>query len=198
MTPPYAEKVLLSERAPPPSLAPGSTIPPTNGSTRPQPPRDTQLRADAARLPRWGPKATILEAVSSSGHFETFARALRDTHLDELLSEKGPFTVFAPTDSAFEKMPSADLQSLLADTASLRAVLTSHIVASKVRAPRERVSNTATALDGRTLTMTVRQGFYKVDDAQIVKTNLRAANGVIHAIDSVLLPTPNASGRPSS
>jgi uncharacterized surface protein with fasciclin (FAS1) repeats len=80
------------------------------------------------------------------------------------------------------------LRALLADTAKLRSVLSHHIVATKVRAPRERVPNTATTIDGRKLTMTVEHGVYKVGEAQIVKTNLRASNGLIHAIDSVLLP----------
>lgn len=193
MTRQFAEKVLPSARPAASPLAPGSPGLSMTGSTRPQPRRDAQARADAARLPRWGPKATLVEAVASSGHFKTFARALQDTHLEDLLSETGPFTVFAPTDSAFAKMPAAELESLLADKPRLRSVLSNHIVASKVRAPRERVSNTATAVDGRRLTMTVRQGYYKVNDAQIVKTNLRAANGVIHAIDSVLLATVSAS-----
>ena len=170
----YAEKVLIS--------------PVTGGTARPQSPRDAQRRRDAARLPRWGPKATVLEAVESAGGFKTLGQALRDSHLDDLLNEKGPFTLFAPTDEAFAKMPSADLRALLADPARLRALLSYHIVASKVKAPRERVPNAATAVDGRTLTMSVRQGYYKVNDAQIVRTNLRAANGVIHAIDALLLP----------
>jgi uncharacterized surface protein with fasciclin (FAS1) repeats len=174
MKAPYAEKVLIS--------------PMTSGTTRPQPPRDAQDRADAVRLPRWGPKATILEAVETAGVFKTLAQALRDSHLDDLLNERGPFTLFAPTDEAFAKMPSADLRALLANPPRLRALLSSHIVAVKVRAPRERVPNTATSVDGRTLTMTVRQGYYKVNEAQIVKPNLRASNGIIHAIDALLLP----------
>jgi uncharacterized surface protein with fasciclin (FAS1) repeats len=174
MKAPYAEKVLIS--------------PMTSAATRPQPARDAQDRADAVRLPRWGPKATILEAVETAGVFKTLAQALRDSHLDDLLNEKGPFTLFAPTDEAFAKMPSVDLRALLADPPRLRALLSSHIVAVKVRAPRERIPNTATSVDGRTLTMTVRQGYYKVNEAQIVKTNLRASNGIIHAIDALLLP----------
>jgi uncharacterized surface protein with fasciclin (FAS1) repeats len=173
MKAPYAEKVLIS--------------PTTTSAVRLQAPRDAQKRADAARLPRWGPKATILEAVESAGAFKTLGQALRDSHLDDTLGETGPFTLFAPTDAAFAKMPSADLSALLADPARLRALLSYHIVASKVRAPRERVPNTVTAVDGRALTMSVRQGFYKVNEAHIVKTNLRASNGVIHAIDSLLL-----------
>ena len=180
MSPRFAEKALLAPTA--------TTVPEATTAARAQPPRDAQERADAARLPRWGPKATMLEAAVTSGLFTTLTRALEDTHLDKLLDEPGPFTLFAPTDDAFARIPPADLQALLADTPRLRAILSSHIVASKVRAPRERVPTTATAVNGRKLTMTVRQGYYKVNDAQIVKTNLRASNGVIHAIDSVVLP----------
>ena len=180
MTPQFAEKALLE---------PTDVALPVTTPARSQSPRDAQARADAARLPRWGPKATILEAAVTSGLFTTLTRALEDTHLDDLLNEAGPFTLFAPTDVAFAKMSPADLQALLADKPRLRAILSSHIVASKVRAPRERVPNTVTAIDGRKLTMAVRQGYYKVNDAQIVKTNLRASNGVIHAIDSLVQPS---------
>jgi uncharacterized surface protein with fasciclin (FAS1) repeats len=184
----YAEKVLLATTPKGSSVALAPTAPLAHGPAGAQSPRDAQERADAARLPRWGPKASILEAAASSGRFKTLGRALEDVHLDDMLTGPGPFTLFAPTDEAFAKMPSADLQSLLADKPRLRSLLSYHVVASKVRAPREGASNTATAVDGRTLTMTVRQGYYKVNDAQIVKTNLRASNGVIHAIDSLLLP----------
>ena len=170
----YAEKVVISL--------------PTTDRPESQSPRDAQKRADAARLPRWGPKANVLEAVESAGDFKILGQALRDAHLDDMLSEKGPFTLFAPTDGAFAKMPSADLRTLLADPVRLRCLLSYHIVASKIRAPRERVPNTATAIDGRTLTMSVRQGSYKVNEAQIVRTNLRASNGVIHALDTLLMP----------
>ena len=175
MKAPYAEKVLFS--------------PPTTELTESQSPRDAQKRADAARAPRWGPKANVLEAIESAGDFKILSQALQDAHLDDILSGKGPFTLFAPTDDAFGKMPSADLSTLLADPVRLRCVLSHHIVASKVRAPRERVPNTAMAVDGRKLTMTVRQGSYKVNEAQIVKANLRASNGVIHALDSLLQPS---------
>lgn len=174
MNAPYAERVVIS--------------PPTTDRPESQSPRDAQKRADAARLPRWGPKANVLEAIESAGDFKILGQALRDAHLDDMLREKGPFTLFAPTDDAFARMPSADLRTMLADPARLRCVLSHHIVASTVRAPRERVPNVATAIDGRKLTMTVRQGSYKVNDAQIVKTNLRASNGVIHALDSLLPP----------
>ena len=171
----FAEKVMLSTERIISLLPPQST-------------GESRRLVEAARLPRWGPKKNLLETAAASGLFKTLGRALEDTQLAEMLNETGPFTVFAPTDDAFAKIPSAELSALLADKAKLRSVLSQHIVASKVRAPRERVPNTATTIDGRKLTMTVEQGFYKVEDAQIVKTNLRASNGLIHAIDSVLLP----------
>ena len=183
-----AEKVLL---VPPTAfdLAPvPAAVSVPNGPATGQSTLEARRQAEAARLPRWGAKKNILETAAASGLFKTLGRALEDTHLADMLSEPGPFTVFAPTDEAFAKMPSADLSALLADKPRLRSLLARHIVAAKVRAPRERVPNTATTVDGRTLTMTVEQGFYKVNDVQIVKTNLRASNGLIHAIDTVLLP----------
>jgi uncharacterized surface protein with fasciclin (FAS1) repeats len=183
-----AEKVLFV----PPSafvLAPTpAAVSMPNGPSTGQSTLEARSQADAARQPRWGPKKNLLETAAACGFFKTLGRALEDTHLTDMLSETGPFTVFAPTDEAFAKIPSADLRALLADKPKLRSVLSHHIVAAKVRAPRERVPNTATTIDGRKLTMAVEHGFYKVDDAQIVKTNLRASNGLIHAIDSVLLP----------
>ena len=183
----YAEKVPLSP-TPEVSLAVAPASSMESSPVRLQSPRDAQARADAARLPRWGPKATILEAAAATGHFKTLRMALEAAHLDDLLNEKGPFTLFAPTDDAFAKLPSADLRALLADAPRLRSVLSYHIVACTVRAPRERVPITAMAVDGRTLTMTVRQGHYKVNDANIVESNLRASNGVVHAIDLLLEP----------
>jgi uncharacterized surface protein with fasciclin (FAS1) repeats len=183
-----AEKVLFV----PPSafvLAPTPVaVSMPHGPSKGQSTLEARSRADAARQPRWGPKKNILETAAASGRFKTLGRALEDTHLTDILSEKGPFTLFAPTDEAFAKLPAADLRSLLADKAKLRSVLSYHIVGERVRAPRERAPNTATTIDGRKLTMTVEHGYYKVGDAQIVKTNLRASNGVIHAIDTVLLP----------
>lgn len=183
-----AEKVLFTPATP--SAAEGSVdavaIP--TESLRGQTTLESRTRADAARPPRWGPKKNILETAAAAKRFTTLLRALEETHLAHILDEAGPFTVFAPTDAAFARVPEDALRSLLADKARLRSVLSYHIVASKVRAPRERIPNTATAIDGRKLTMVVEQGHYKVNDARIVETNLRASNGLIHAIDAVLVP----------
>lgn len=171
------EKIVLSSPTPlrQPAASASATLAVPNGS---------------AALPdaRWAAKGNLLETLAASGRFKTLMRALEDTHLTDLLAEQGPFTLFAPTDEAFAKLPSAELSSLLAAKPRLRSVLSYHIVAGKVRAPRERAPNIATAVDGRKLTMTVSGGYYRVGDAQIVRTNLRASNGVIHAIDTVLIP----------
>jgi uncharacterized surface protein with fasciclin (FAS1) repeats len=181
MKPKFAEKILLTADPTVSELTPLQA--PVALSSR-----EARTRDEAARLPRWRPQQNLLETAAASGRFKIWGRAIRGADLGGLLSEKGPFTLFAPTDEAFAKMPAADLRSLLADKARLRSLVTYHVVASKVRAPRERAPNTATAVDGRQLTLTVEGGYYRVDDAQIVKTNLRASNGVIHAIDSVLVP----------
>ena len=173
-----AEKILL-----PPTT--DFTQSATSASATVAVPNESTALQDA---PRWGEKKNLLETLAASGRFKTIGRALEETHLTHLLSEKGPFTVFAPTDEAFAKLPAADLRSLLADKPRLRSLLSYHIVAGKVRAPRERVPNTVPAVDGRKLTMTVTSGYYRVGAAQIVQTNLRASNGVIHAIDTVLTP----------
>jgi len=188
MTIQRAEKVLLTPATPLAADATpdGDSIP--ADFLRAQTTQESRARADAARPARWGPKKNILETVAAAKRFTTLLRALEETHLAHILDEAGPFTVFAPTDAAFARMPEDELRSLLADKARLRSLLSYHIVASKVRAPRERVPNTATAIDGRKLTMVVDQGHYKVNDARIVETNLRASNGLIHAIDAVLAP----------
>jgi uncharacterized surface protein with fasciclin (FAS1) repeats len=189
MKPNRAEKVMFAAPQTVPALAPTPAAPPTpHGDSASLSPRDLRRRAELARLPRWRPTKNILETAAASGRFKTLARAIQGTHLGDLLSEKGPFTLFAPTDEAFAKMPSDDLRSLLADKARLRSVLSYHVVAEKVRAPRAGAPKTAVTVDGRKLTITGDDGRYTVSDARIVETNIRASNGVIHAIDSVLSP----------
>jgi uncharacterized surface protein with fasciclin (FAS1) repeats len=109
------------------------------------------------------------------------------------MSGKGPFTLFAPTDEAFARMPQLEREALLDDKASLAEVLTYHLVRERVKAPRVGSPRMATTVNGATITITVKnRGFkrrgFKVNDAKIVKTEILASNGVIHAIDSVLIP----------
>jgi uncharacterized surface protein with fasciclin (FAS1) repeats len=199
MRPKRAEKILLSSISEDPkATAATPTAANGNGSTSPSDgspdlAANTSRRAarrTAERPPRWQPKENILQAAAALGRFETLGRALQSSGLTETLSQNGPFTLFAPTDKAFAKMASADLEALLSDTVRLHELLSYHVVPGKVRAPRRNSPRSATTLGGTALELAVvaEDGGYRVDKSRIVKTNIRASNGVIHAIDTVLTP----------
>jgi uncharacterized surface protein with fasciclin (FAS1) repeats len=194
-----ADKIVLSSiPTPPTASAPQPEPKPIasngNGSDSPYlAPNDARPRVakrTTGRPPRWQPKENILEAAAASGRFEMLGRALQTAGLTAMLSEKGPFTLFAPTDKAFAKMPSADLTALMGDRVALHQLLSYHVVPGKVRAPRNGSPRSATTLDGTALEIAVvaEDGGYRVDNSRIVKTNIHASNGVIHAIDTVLTP----------
>lgn len=128
----------------------------------------------------------IVDTAVAAGSFKTLAAALTAAGLVDTLKGSGPFTVFAPTDEAFAKVPKADLDALLKDKAKLTAVLTYHVVAGKVMAADVKAGKVKTA-QGSELTVTTADGV-KVDGAHVVKTDIVADNGVIHVIDSVLIP----------
>jgi uncharacterized surface protein with fasciclin (FAS1) repeats len=128
----------------------------------------------------------IVDTAVAAGDFKTLAVALEKAGLIETLKGKGPFTVFAPTDAAFAKVPKADLDALLADKAKLTAVLTYHVVPGKVMAADVKAGKVKT-VQGSELTIGTSGGVM-VDGAKVVKTDIVADNGVIHVIDSVVLP----------
>lgn len=128
----------------------------------------------------------IVDTAVSAGDFKTLAVALEKAGLIDTLKGKGPFTVFAPTDAAFAKVPKADLDALLADKAKLTAVLTYHVVPGNVMAKDVKAGQVKT-VQGSNLTLST-QGGVKVDNANVIKTDIVADNGVIHVIDSVILP----------
>ncbi len=128
----------------------------------------------------------IVDTAVAAGSFKTLATALQAAGLVDTLKGKGPFTVFAPTDEAFAKVPKADLDALLKDKAKLTAVLTYHVVPGKVMAKDVKAGKVKT-VQGSELTVTTMGGV-KVDAAHVVKTDIVADNGVIHVIDSVVLP----------
>jgi uncharacterized surface protein with fasciclin (FAS1) repeats len=128
----------------------------------------------------------IVETAIAAGSFKTLATALTAAGLVDTLKGKGPFTVFAPTDEAFAKIPKADLDALLKDKAKLTAVLTYHVVAGKVMAADVKAGKVKT-VQGSDLTVTTMGGV-KVDNAKVVKTDIVADNGVIHVIDTVVIP----------
>lgn len=128
----------------------------------------------------------IVDTAVAAGSFKTLATALGAAGLVDTLKGKGPFTVFAPTDEAFAKIPKADLDALLKDKAKLTAVLTYHVVPGKVMAADVKAGKVKT-VQGSELTVTTMGGV-KVDNANVVKTDIVADNGVIHVIDTVIMP----------
>ena len=128
----------------------------------------------------------IVDTAIAAGNFKTLASALGAAGLVETLKGKGPFTVFAPTDAAFAKIPKADLDALLKDKAKLTAVLTYHVVPGKVMAADVKAGKVKT-VQGSELTVTTAGGV-KVDSAKVTSTDIVADNGVIHVIDSVIMP----------
>jgi uncharacterized surface protein with fasciclin (FAS1) repeats len=128
----------------------------------------------------------IVDTAVAAGQFKTLATALEAAGLVQTLKGKGPFTVFAPTDEAFAKIPKADLDALLKDKAKLTSVLTYHVVPGTVMAKDVKAGKVKT-VQGSELTLATANGV-TVDAAKVVKTDIVADNGVIHVIDSVVLP----------
>ena len=128
----------------------------------------------------------IVDTAIAAGNFNTLATALKAAGLVETLKGTGPFTVFAPTDAAFAKIPKAQLDALLADKAKLTAVLTYHVVPGKVMSKDVKAGMVKT-VQGSSLTVATMGGV-KVDNANVIAVDIVADNGVIHIIDTVILP----------
>lgn len=129
----------------------------------------------------------IVDTAISAGQFNTLVTAVKQAGLVETLKGDGPFTVFAPTDAAFEKIPAATLNALLADKAALTNVLTYHVVAGKVMAADVVKLASAETVQGQSVMINSDNGVM-VDNAKVVMTDIQTSNGVIHVIDSVILP----------
>lgn len=145
------------------------------------------LAAQAPAAPA-APAKDIVETAVAAGSFKTLATALKAAGLIETLKGKGPFTVFAPTDEAFAKIPKAQLDALLKDAKALAAVLTYHVVAGKVMAADVVTLKEAKTVNGASAKIMVAGGKVMVDGANVVKTDIVASNGVIHVIDAVIMP----------
>lgn len=128
----------------------------------------------------------IVDTAVAAGNFKTLAAALQAAGLVDTLKGPGPFTVFAPTDEAFAKVPKADLDALLKDKAKLTAVLTYHVVPGKVMA-KDVKAGKVKSVQGSDLTLGTTGGV-TVDGAKVTAADIVADNGVIHVIDSVVLP----------
>ena len=129
----------------------------------------------------------IVDTAVEAGSFNTLARALTEAGLVNTLKGSGPFTVFAPTDAAFAKLPPGTLEALLADKARLTQVLTYHVVPGKVMAADVAKLSTVQTVQGQSVQIATGPGV-KINDANVVKADVEASNGVIHVIDSVILP----------
>ena len=132
----------------------------------------------------------IVDTAVAAGSFTTLAKALTAAELIETLKSAGPFTVFAPTDEAFAKLPAGTLGDLLMpqNKAKLKGILTYHVVAGKVTAADVVKLQTAKTVNGQELKITVKDGTVMVDNAKVTKTDIMCTNGVIHVIDAVVLP----------
>jgi transforming growth factor-beta-induced protein len=135
------------------------------------------------------PRKDIVGVAAEAGVFKTLLAAAEAAGLVETLKGAGPFTVFAPTDEAFAKLPAGTVEGLLADTAKLKALLLHHVVAGRVLAPAKTGAGKMSALDGNPITVSRSDyGTVRVDEATVVKADVLAGNGVVHVIDTVLLP----------
>jgi uncharacterized surface protein with fasciclin (FAS1) repeats len=130
----------------------------------------------------------IVDTAVAAGTFNTLAAALKATDLIGTLKGAGPFTVFAPTDEAFAKLPKATLDALLKDPAKLKGILLYHVVSGKVMAGDVVKITSAKSVQGSAITIKVADGKVMVDNAHVAKTDILASNGVIHVIDTVILP----------
>jgi uncharacterized surface protein with fasciclin (FAS1) repeats len=135
-------------------------------------------------------KKDIVDTAVAAGSFKTLAAALSAGGLVETLKGKGPFTVFAPTDDAFGKLPKGTVEDLLKpeNKAKLVKILTYHVVPGKVMAADVVKLRSAKTVEGSELKITVTDDKVKVDGANVVKTDIATSNGVIHVIDAVILP----------
>lgn len=131
--------------------------------------------------------ADIVDTAVGAGKFSTLVVAVQEAGLVDVLKGEGPFTVFAPTDEAFAKIPEDQLKALLADKEALTAVLTYHVVPGMVLAEDVVALNSATTVQGGAIDIDTSDGV-RVDGANVIMTDVLASNGVIHVIDSVIMP----------
>jgi len=142
---------------------------------------------EATRNTATAPTKNVVDTVINADHFTTFAGAINAAGLTAELAAKGPFTVFAPTDEAFKKLPAGAYDSLLKDTGKLKAVLNYHVVSGHLMA-RDLKPGGLTTAQGTPLTVVVSSSDVRVNGARVTKADIIATNGVVHAIDAVILP----------
>ncbi|MFN3307643.1 MAG: fasciclin domain-containing protein, partial [Anaerolineales bacterium] len=134
------------------------------------------------------PGKTIVDVAINDGRFTTLAAALQAAELVETLQGEGPFTVFAPTDEAFAKLPAGTVEGLLKDIPTLKNILLYHVVAGSVKSEQVITLTSADTVLGKPVTIKVEDGKVFINDAQVIIVDIVAKNGIIHVIDTVLLP----------
>ena len=153
----------------------------------------TALIFGASFLPLTGetaglPEKNIVETAIGAGQFSTLVTALKAAGLVETLSGPGPFTVFAPTDEAFGKLPAGTVEALLQDKTKLTSILTYHVAAGKYLAADVLKMSSLKSVQGQNITISLKDGAAMADNAKIIKTDIVCSNGVIHVIEAVILP----------
>jgi uncharacterized surface protein with fasciclin (FAS1) repeats len=145
--------------------------------------------ANAQTTERGPAKATVVEALAADARFTTLVTAVKAAGLADVLSGDGPFTVFAPTNDAFAKLPAGTVESLVLpeNKEKLVAILTYHVVPAKVMAADVKTMK-ATTVQGTDASIVVADGAVKIDSALVTETDIAAGNGVVHVIDSVIIP----------
>lgn len=136
--------------------------------------------------------ADIVDTAIAAGNFKTLVAAVKAAGLVETLKSTGPFTVFAPTDEAFAKLPAGTVEALLKDPEKLKGILTYHVVSGKVMAADVVKMKTAKTVQGGSVMIRTKNGKVMVDQANVVKTDIVTDNGVIHVIDTVMMPKARA------
>jgi len=129
----------------------------------------------------------IVETANNNGSFTLLVSALKATGLDSVLSGEGPFTVFAPNDEAFTKLPDGTVENLLATPEKLKEILTYHVVTGKVMSNSLPASSSAVTVNGKEISITVSDRV-RVNESVVLTPDVECSNGVIHIIDSVLIP----------
>lgn len=161
-------------------------------STTPATPAPMAKDASSASTPATPAPAAkdIVDTATGAGQFKTLLAAVKAADLEGTLKGPGPFTVFAPTDEAFAKLPAGTVEGLLKpeNKAKLQAILTYHVVSGKVLAADAMKLTTAKTVNGKDLKVAASGGGVKINGANVVKTDIMASNGVIHVIDAVVLP----------
>lgn len=136
--------------------------------------------------------ADIVDTAIAAGNFKTLVAAVKAAGLVETLKSTGPFTLFAPTDEAFAKLPAGTVEALLKNPEKLKGILTYHVVSGKVMAADVVKMKTAKTVQGGSVMIRTKNGKVMVDQANVVKTDIVTDNGVIHVIDTVMMPKARA------